>query len=754
MRQRYFLVAVLLAGTLRAAEPVLREASAESVGVSPGRLQSALSRVQESIDADVMAGAVILVARHGSIVAQDAYGWADVENRIRFAPDTICEMASVTKPVTATAVLMLVQEGKLGLDQPVEKYIPAFRTQQLVVSGKSLGHRAITIRQLLTHTSGLPRDVPSRKMPTMHPEWLARRLADIGDEAGKMNLEFEPGSRFQYCNAGFATLGRVVEVASGQPYDQFLKTRLFGLLGMKDSSFQPPAADARRVAALYRAGATARELEYRYDPSLRITNPAPNGGLFSTGRDIAAFVQMFLNQGRYNGAQALAAETVRMMLADQTPSLPEVRGLGWSLQPPAAKRPLADAIFTHSGSSGTFVWGDVRRDVVGVFLPQTAGRRVTEAHRELYERIRAAIDPPNTALDAQWGRHVVASGYATQTAVAADFTGDGRVDVIVNGEGKTRLYAAPDWKEVVIHAGPLDAIHSAVMDVDGDGKPDYIGTRYTPGLIYWLERPADPLKGPWPYHLIDDQVNGIHGLMVGDIDGDGKPDLAGTSALPTGPFANSLAWFKVPPNPRRAERWQRYVFARGDAPGLSHYVGLGDVNGDGRMDAATGAKLADGGNYFAWWEAPQDPKQAWKKHVIATGQEGATNILMADINGDGRMDFVASRGHGKGLVWFEAPDWKPHEISTTLTGPHSLAVGDIDGDGDIDVVTCAKDDFTLAWFENDGKGNFTMHPIYRDQAAYDVRLVDMDGDGDLDILVAGQQSRNVVWYENRIRNHR
>ncbi|MBI3698124.1 MAG: serine hydrolase, partial [Acidobacteria bacterium] len=608
-------------------------------------------------------------------------------------------------------------------------------------------HPKVTLRHLLTHTSGLPRDVPSRKTPpAMHQGWLARRLADIADEAAQMDLMFEPGTKYSYCNAGLATLGRVVEVASGQPFDVFLKTRLFDRLGMKDSSFQPPAAVAQRVAALY----AGLQLSYRYDPSFQITNPAPNGGLFSTARDMAAFVQMFLNGGRYNGAQILSPASVRAMLTDQTPSLPEVRGLGWALQP-WLPRPASNGVFTHSGSSGTFEWGDMKRGVVGIFFPQTAGPRVTAAHREFHGRINAAIDTPAARLDPQWARHVVATGYMNQTAVAADFTGDGRVDVISSGRNQTLLYVAPEWKEVVLHNGPIHLIHSAALDVDGDGKIDFIGARYSPGLIFWLQQPANPLKGPWPYHLIDDQVNGIHGLMLGDVDGDGKPDLAATSALPDGPFPNSLAWFKIPPNPRRAERWIRSIFARNDAPGLTHYIGLGDVNGDGRMDAATGAKIAGGGNYYAWWGAPKDPRQIWKKHVISTGQEGATNILMADVNGDGRMDFVASRGHGKGLVWFEAPDWKPHEMHATLTGPHSLAVGDLDGDGDIDIVTCAKDDFTLAWFENDGKGNFKTHIIYTDQAGYDVRLVDMDGDRDLDILVAGQQSKNVAWYENRIK---
>ena len=717
----------------RAAEVTLRDGSPQAAGVDQGRLGSILARLGEWIDADVTAGAVILIARNGVVVTNRAFGLADVENKVRFEPDTICQLASVTKPVTATAVLLLVQDGKIGLDDPVAKFIPSFRR-----------HANVTVRHLLTHTSGLPRNVPSRKMPTMHRDWLSRRLADIAEEAAQMDLLFPPGTKYSYCNAGLATLGRVVEVVSGRPFDQFLQARLFDPLGMTTTTFRPPASAARRVATLYADAAGRRDITYRFDPEFRITNPAPNGGLFSTAREMASFVQLFLNGGSYNSAPILSPATVKQMLANHTPQLPESRGLGWALQD-------GGAVFSHAGSSGTYLWGDPRRGVVGVLFSQTAGPRVNEAHREFRARVTAAVDPPKATANPLWPRHVVATGFHNMTAIAADFTGDGLPDVITNGNRRTLLYVAPDWKEVVLHPGPLDGIHSEVMDVDGDGDPDYIGARYSPGLIFWLERPARPLQDPWAYHLVDDQVNGIHGVMTGDIDGDKKPDLAATSAQPTGPFPNSLAWLKVPPNPRRAERWQRYVFSAKDAPGLSHYVGIGDVNGDGRPDIASAAKIAKGGNWYAWWEAPKDPTQVpGTKHVISTGQEGATNILMADVNGDGRTDFVGSRGHGKGLVWFEAPNWKPHEINPSLTGPHSLAVGDIDGDGDIDVATCAKHDFVAAWFENDGKGNFKTHVIYNDQAAYDIRLVDMDRDRDLDVLIAGQESRNVVWYENRV----
>jgi hypothetical protein len=357
----------------------------------------------------------------------------------------------------------------------------------------------------------------------------------------------------------------------------------------------------------------------------------------------------------------------------------------------------------------------------------------------------------------EWPRHVAASGYHAQTAIAADFSSDGRPDIIANDIEKkqTWLYLAPDGKPVLLHEG-VAVIHSAAFDVDGDGDIDYIGARYAPGLIFWLERPADPVHDPWIYHVIDDArtggVDGVHGLLVGDVDRDGVPDLIGNSAQPEGRFPNSLAWFKVPPFPRTAPRWERYIFADRDAPGLSHYLGFGDVDGDGRPDLASAAKIAEGGNWFAWWQAPANPQQTgWKRHWIAREQDGATNILMADVNGDGKTDFVASRGHGQGIVWFEAPGWTPREIHPTLRGPHSLAVGDIDGDGDIDVAACAKDDFVAAWFENDGKGNFTTRRIASNQAAYDLRLVDMDNDGDLDVLIAGQESRNVVWYENRVR---
>ena len=353
-----------------------------------------------------------------------------------------------------------------------------------------------------------------------------------------------------------------------------------------------------------------------------------------------------------------------------------------------------------------------------------------------------------------WKRHVVHSGEDCYTVVAADFTGDGRPDIISNTRKTTRLFVNPDWQEIVLEDNPEHGFaHSEVFDVDGDGDDDFIGARYSPGSIFWFERPNDPVTERWTIHLVEDQINGIHGLIRGDVDGDGKLDLLATSSEPKIPFPDSLAWLRIPPEPRKAARWERFIFAKNDAPGLTHYLGFGDVNGDGRPDAATGAKggpyaVPGTGDYFAWWEATADPTQVWTKHMIAEDQTGATNIHPADVDGDGRVDFIASRGHGRGVVWFESPDWKEHTIHATIWKPHCLAVIDMDRDGDIDAAAGGHADQLVAWFENDGHGHFTTRIVGRGQESYDLRAVDIDVDGNLDLLIAGRHSKNCVWYEN------
>lgn len=359
------------------------------------------------------------------------------------------------------------------------------------------------------------------------------------------------------------------------------------------------------------------------------------------------------------------------------------------------------------------------------------------------------LSAPLVADDPHWPRHIIAEGFMSQSAVAGEFSGDDRLDVIVDAGGETHLYVAPDWRKVVLHKG-YDTIHSEVMDVNGDGDLDYVGAVYSPGPVFWLEQPDFPLDSPWPVRIVDDKVNGTHGLITGDINGDGRLDLVGNSAQPKDEFPNSIVWWSVPEDPLKAAEWDRHIVADRDAPGLSHYMGIGDLDGDGVVDISSAGKDAPGGDWFAWWKQPADGSTPWLKRTLAVNQRGATNILPAELNGDGVMDLFATRGHGQGILWFEGPDFTLHEINPDLVGPHDLALGDIDGDGDLDAATCAKDSKIVAWFENDGRGGFTTHEIHHDQSAYDIRLVDLDGDGDLDILIPGQFSENVVWFENKL----
>jgi hypothetical protein len=209
-----------------------------------------------------------------------------------------------------------------------------------------------------------------------------------------------------------------------------------------------------------------------------------------------------------------------------------------------------------------------------------------------------------------------------------------------------------------------------------------------------------------------------------------------------------VVWYKVPRQPVGVRHWPRQVVSWGGAPGLSHYIDIGDVDGDGRADVATAAKWPPLGNWFAWWKQPPESAAQWQKHVVSAAEEGATNILIRDLNGDRKPDLVASRGHGFGVLWFEGPSWIPRDIDPDLGGPHSLAAADIDRDGDIDIATCGKNTRKVRWYQNDGRGNFRIHEVAAGQAAYDLKLVDINLDGRLDILIAGQDSANVVWFEN------
>ena len=344
------------------------------------------------------------------------------------------------------------------------------------------------------------------------------------------------------------------------------------------------------------------------------------------------------------------------------------------------------------------------------------------------------------------------------TAVAADFSGDGKVDVIASYNGKISRFSAPDWTETVLFRFDkpnATCIHSETLDVDDDGDMDWAGSLSTGGP-FWLENPGNNAGAKkWIARTIDHDIQGIHCLLKADVDKDGKDDLIINNFEPKGVLADSIAWFKVPENPLSAKQWERYVFADKTARGGSHYFGFGDIDGDGWGEIAAGAKGKpfEDGNWFAYWKnpGPEKLKGPWKKVVLAENQLAATCIKPADVNGDGTMDYIASRGHSQGVIWLEGSDWKIHDIHPEIKSPHSLTVKDHDQDGDLDAASCGYESKWVMWYENDGKGNFTHHKLDDDEESYDLRSVDMDNDGDLDLLNAGRGSANVVWYENPIR---
>jgi CubicO group peptidase (beta-lactamase class C family) len=385
-RSMLTLLAIVLIGSaagLWADHPL---ASPESVGFSADGLKALQQTMRGLVDDGKLAGVTTLVARHGKVVYLDAYGVQDLTTRKPVARDTIFRLASMTKPIVGVAMMMLWEQGKWTLDDPVAKHIPEFGGLKVATpSGEVPQIKPMTMRQLMSHTAGFDvnagyakLNIPDRNQP----------LQAMIDRLAKLPLAAQPGSDWRY-GPSVDIQGYIVEKLSGQPLDVFLRTNIFEPLGMNDTGFSVEKSKVDRVTSIFTygpdkrvIGATAAQ-EQRGDPSSKPVFLSGSGGLLSTTDDYFRFAQMVLNGGEANGKRFLKASTVQLMrknvLADGVavdtygPSQP---GIGFGLDfaivmdPAAAKTPEGKDSFYWGGAFGTWFWLDPENDVVVVGMMQ------------------------------------------------------------------------------------------------------------------------------------------------------------------------------------------------------------------------------------------------------------------------------------------------------------------------------------------------------------------------------------------------
>jgi len=329
--------------------------------------------LQPFVDSHSLAGAVTLVASKDKVLSLEAVGYADIAANRKMTTDSVFWIASMSKPITGTALMLLVDEGKVNVDDPVEKYLPEFRRQMVTVYRddstrllKTPKH-PITVRNVLAHTSGLPFQ-SAVEQPTLD----LLPLREATRSYALTPLDFEPDTKYQYSNAGINTAGRIIEVVSGVSFEQFLEDRLFKPLGMKDTTFWPNEEQVARLAKSYRPNAAKTDLEefpigqLLYPLSDRTRRfPMPAGGYFSTAADCGRFCQMLLNGGTLDGRKYLSEAAVKQMTSKQTgDALKEGYGFGFQVSP---------TTFGHGGAHATNMTVDTARGLVTVWMIQHAG---------------------------------------------------------------------------------------------------------------------------------------------------------------------------------------------------------------------------------------------------------------------------------------------------------------------------------------------------------------------------------------------
>jgi len=379
----------------------------EAVGLAGNRLAYIRTIMNRHVAEKQIPGASGLIARRGKIAYQEAFGMADIEAGKPMQLDTIHRIYSMSKPITSVAVMMLYEEGKFQLNDPVAKYLPEFAKMQVGIeekdpqTGKPMlktapAKRPITIRDLLRHTAGLTYGVFGD--PLVDREYRKARilsdlnLAEFVTHLSQIPLLYEPGTRWNY-SVSVDVLGRLVEVLSGKPFDQFLQERIFNPLGMRDTGFYVPAGKKDRLAKLYtptkdgkiqpaQICSTQQECYEKFPNAVPSFLEPPTflsggGGMVSTAYDYLRFCQMLLNQGQYDGKRLLSRKTVQLMSSDNLGTLPGMGpGYGFGLGFAVSKAPGEAGMmgspgeYNWGGAAGTRFWIDPQEELIGIFMIQ------------------------------------------------------------------------------------------------------------------------------------------------------------------------------------------------------------------------------------------------------------------------------------------------------------------------------------------------------------------------------------------------
>lgn len=379
-------------------------ADPDSLGISPVQLENISKMLQSYVDSGRYAGIIGVIARNGRVGYEETFGWSDIEQRREMKRDHVFRIYSMTKPVVAAAAMKLADQGKIRLDDPVERFIPAFKDIKVFAGGSAAEpvlvepDSVMTIRHLLTHTSGLaygltnhPVDTIFRGAQLYDP---ARTLEQFTDSLARLPLMFSPGTGWNYSSA-LDVVGRVIEVASGQPLDVFLEQELFRPLGMRDTYFRRNKRINDRLTTLYEPGPDGSLVALRTDGLTLMFEPEArffwgSGGLLSTIDDYLRFAQMLLNGGEFNGVRVLSEQSVRDLMRDQLPpSLQPInrpplmppgysQALGGSVLVDSTQNPMpgANGIYRWSGYVGTYFWIDPANQLIAMVWTQLSPGRM------------------------------------------------------------------------------------------------------------------------------------------------------------------------------------------------------------------------------------------------------------------------------------------------------------------------------------------------------------------------------------------